>query len=286
MASELIERELYNSKYYMVHNPNAKGSSPRYKIIEPMVEGATKVKILMKPKGVTTILGQTLAKDFVGWALDCMEEVLKAKLPIITADDLTDAKQESERRKNSGAATGSITHALVEHFLKAYSAGQEPPEAESDDQEALKAYKAFVDWYNEHDVQIIGVEEVIFSEEYEYAGTYDCILKVDGKVYLCDLKTTNSSRKAPNGVYAEMFVQLGGYREAHEEQRAYEVANGGTKLLAVDGLMVISAKKNGKLDVVTNEDVGLTVEDCSEMFKKVVNLFGFLKYTTERLGGK
>lgn len=286
MASELIERSLYNGRYYLVHNPNARGSSPRYKIIEPMVEGKTKEKILMKPKGVTTILGGTLAKDFVGWALDCMEEVLKAKLPVITAEDLADAKKESDRRKNSGAATGSITHALVEHFLKAITAGEEPPTAESDDPEAIKAYTAFVAWFNAHDVEVIGVEEVIYSESFEYAGTYDCILRVDGKVYLCDLKTTNSSRKAPNGVYAEMFVQLGGYREAHEEQRVYEEANGGSKLLAVDGLMVISAKKNGKLDIVTNEDVGLTVEDCSEMFKKVINLFGFLKYTTERLGGK
>lgn len=286
MASELIERELYNGKYYMVHNPDAKGSSPRYKIIEPMVEGSNKVKILMKPKGVTTILGGTLAKDFVSWALDCMEEVLTAKLPVITAEDLADAKRESDRRKNSGAATGSITHALVEHFLKATAAGQEPPESLSDDPEAIKAYTAFVDWYNAHEVQVLGVEEVIYSEDYEYAGTYDCILRVDGKVYLCDLKTTNSSRKAPNGVYAEMFIQLGAYREAHEEQLKYEEADGGTKLVHIDGLMVISAKKNGKLDVITNEDVGLTVEDCSEMFKKVVNLFGFLKYTTERLGGK
>lgn len=274
MASEVIERHLYGGDVHMIHNPNARGSSPRYKILD------TEGKIASKPKGVTTILGDVLAKDFVGWALDCMEDYLTEKLPVITKDDLAEGKKESARRRDAGAGTGSETHAMVEHFLKGQiDDGDHTPEA-------VKAYEAFVTWFTKEKAEVINVEEVIYSQAYQYAGTYDCMLTVDGKVYLCDLKTTNPSRKAPKGVYAEYFVQLGAYAAAHEEQRAHEEANGGTTLLPIEGLMVISAKKNGKLDIVTNEDVGITLADCMEMFHKVVNLYQFLKFVTNGLGGK
>jgi hypothetical protein len=275
MASEVISRKMYGEKYHLIHNPLARGSSPRYKIVDG------NEKIISKPKGVTTILGATLAKDFVSWALDCMAEVLMDKIPVITKEDIEDAKLESTRRRDSGASTGTDAHAMVEAYLK----GQTPDLA-SATVESANAYGAFVKWFEQVEPEIINVEEVIYSEEFEFAGTYDCMLKVDGRVYLADLKTTNSSRKAPNGVYAEYFIQLGAYALAHDEQRLYEEKNGGTKLLPIEGLMVISAKKNGKLDIVTETDLGLTLDDCKGMFKRVVNLFTFLNYTTKQLGGK
>lgn len=274
MASELIEVDLYGGRYHAVHNPNAKGSQPRY-VVTPHGLPAT------KPKGVTTIMGKVLAKDFVGWALDCMEGYLEERLPVITAEDLKEAKLESSRRRDAGAGTGSETHALVEHFLK----GQAEPASAST--EAMKAYTAFTTWFNRTKPVVIGVEQVIYSEDFDYAGTYDCMLEIDGKVYLCDLKTTNASRQAPKGVYAEYFIQLGAYALAHEEQRRKEIAETGASVLpAIEGLMVISAKKNGKLDVITEEDLGLKLQDCIEMFKRVVNLYRFLQHTTKALGGR
>jgi PD-(D/E)XK nuclease superfamily protein len=273
MASELIERTLYAGMLPTVHNPNARGSQPRYTV---MVDN-----VLTKPKGVTTILGAVLAKDFVGWALDCMAEVLMEKVPVVTLEDIEFAKLASTRKRDSGAGTGTEAHALVEDFLK----GRQPSLAKAS-QEAKNAYQAFVKWFEQVKPEVINVEEVIYSQEFKFAGTYDCMLKIDGKVYLCDLKTTNSSRKAPNGVYAEYFIQLGAYALAHDEQREFEEANGGTELLPIDGLMVISAKKNGKLDIVTESDVSLTLDDCKTMFKRVVNLFTFLNFTTKELGGK
>lgn len=270
MASEVIERSLYNGMYQMVHNPNARGRTPRYLI--------TNTK--EKPKGVTTILGQTLAKDLMQWAADCACEYLRAKLPVITEDDLKEAAVAYTVKRDAGASTGSEAHAMVEDYLKGRKSENTPS------QEALNAYNAFVKWYEEKTPEVINVEEVIYSETFKFAGTYDCMLRIDGKVYLCDLKTTNASRKAPNGVYPDYFIQLGAYALAHEEQRRYEEAHGGTKLVKIDGLMVISAKKNGKLDIVTESDLGLTVEECGEMFKRVVNVHNFIKYVTDKLGGK
>lgn len=273
MASEKIERTLYNGLYELVHNPNARGRSPRY-----LVNGTN------KPKGVTTILGQTLAKDLMDWAVNCMKTYLEDKLPVVTAADLKEGANQYKFKRDSGASTGTEAHALVEMFLK----GIKPSEVMQSEpsQEAVNAYNAFVEWFDEVEPEVVNVEEVIYSALYDYAGTYDAMLKINGKVYLTDLKTTNASRKAPNGVYAEYFIQLGAYAAAHEEQRAYEEANGGTKLPKIDGLAVISAKKNGKLDVVTNDDMNLSVEECGQLFQDIVKVNRFLTSTTKLLGGK
>lgn len=269
IASELIERDLYNGLYHLVHNPNARGRAPRYKVNDKE-----------KPKGVTTILGQTLAKDLMGWAVSCAISYIRLKIPVVTEADLIIAEKEYTVKRDSGASTGTEAHAMVENYLKGVKQSLDEVTIE-----AANAYGAFVKWFEETEPEVINVEEVIYSEKFKYAGTYDCMLRINGKVYLCDLKTTNASRKAPKGVYAENFIQLGAYALAHEEQRAYEKANGGTKLEKVEGLMVISCKKDGKLDIVTAEDLGLQVEECGEMFKRVINLYQFLGYVNNKLGG-
>jgi hypothetical protein len=276
MASELIKRTMYAGRLELVHNPNARGRAPRYVVTQ---DGA-----ITKPKGVTTILGQTLSKDLMAWAVACAINYLKDCKGGITTADLDIAATEYERLRDAGASTGTEAHALVEHYLKG-TINTALLEAGSD--QAKLAYGAFVNWFFEAQPEVVGVEEVIYSLQDEYAGTYDCMLKIGGKVYLCDLKTTNASRKAPEGVYAEYFAQLGAYARAHTEEREYEIREtGSSSKPAVDGLMVISARKDGKLTIKTNEDVGLSVGECGELFAEVLHINRFLNETTKKLGGK
>lgn len=272
MASTIIERTMYGGNVNLVHNPDAKGSSPRYKIMD----GTT---IVAKPKGVTTILGQTLAKDLIGWAVGCAIEYLKDKVPVITEADLKEAAKAYTKKRDSGASTGTEAHAMVEHYLMGQGQHANPSV------EAQNAFNAFVEWFEMQQPEVINVEEVIYSQNLQYAGTYDCMLRIDGKVVLCDLKTTNSSKRAPKGVYAENFIQLGAYALAHEEQRKYEESNGGTTLEKIDDLMVISAKKNGVMDIVSASDFDLSVEECGKLFESVVGVHKFLATTTKSLGG-
>lgn len=270
IASELIETDLYNERFHVVHNPNARGSQPRY-----VVNDTT------KPQGVTTILGGTLSKDLMQWAVDCMGQYLMEKLEDgITSDHIEEASEEYIRRRDSGAGTGTEAHAMVEHFLKGM-----PVDLSSASPEARNAYNAFVKWFKSVKPEVINVEAVIYSETFEYAGTYDCMLRIDGKTYLCDLKTTNASRKAPRGVYPEYFLQLGAYAGAHNEQRDYENSKGQSSLPVIDDLMVISARKDGKLDIITASDVGLTVDGCNVGFLNVVQVSRFLRGTAKKLGG-
>jgi hypothetical protein len=217
----------------------------------------------------------------MSWAVSCCVEYLREKLPLVTEQDLKEGAKAYTRKRDSGASTGTEAHAMVEDYLKGREQSDEVRSVE-----AMNAYTAFKSWFEDAEPDVINVEEVIYSEKYQYAGTYDCMLEVDGKVYLCDLKTTNASRKAPNGVYAENFIQLGAYALAHEEQRQYEEANGGSSLVKIEGLMVISAKKNGKLDIATEADMGLTVDQCVETAEKVMGIYSFMLNTTKKLGGK
>lgn len=270
MASVVIEADLYNGRHHIVHNPFAKGSQPRY------IVGSS------KPTGVTTVLGQTLSKDLMQWAVDCCSEYLMERVEDgITSDHIEEASEEYKRRRDSGAGTGTEAHALVEKFLKG-----EQVTLVTSTREAANAYGAFVKWFNATKPTVLNVEQVVYSETFNYAGTYDCMLEINGKVYLCDLKTTNASRKAPTGVYAETFLQLGAYAGAHLEQREYEEDNGGTELAHVDDLMVISARKDGALDIITASDMGLSVDECISKFWHVVGLYKFLKTTTKKLGGR
>lgn len=271
MASELIERSLYGGLFNLVHNPNARGRQPRY-----VVNGT------VKPKGVTTILGKVIAKDLMQWAVDCAIESLQAKLPVVTEADLREAALAYTVKRDFGAGTGTEAHLLVENYLK----GRTQAASKASD-EARNAYNAFKEWFENATPTVVNVEEVIYSAKHDYAGTYDCMLKINDRVYLCDLKTTNASKAAPRGVYAENFLQLGAYAAAHEEQRQHEIAaNGSSDLVEIDGLMVISAKKDGKLDIVTNDELGLGVKQCGELFIHIKALYDFLLTTKKALGGR
>lgn len=254
MATEPVDTHIYAGKHHIVFNPNARGRAPRYKVNDVAYQG------------VTTILGNVLAKKgLMTWPMDVALAHIRTRLPIVTEEDLVYAAYEHERLRDAGGSTGTEAHSMVEEFLY----GGEPTMLHT--QEAINAYTAFVEWFTRTKPEIVGIENVIFSEELEFAGTYDCMLKIDGKVTLCDLKTTNPSRDAPKGIYAENFFQLGGYALAHEEQRLYEIkATGTSELQPIEELMIISCKKNGVCDIVTASDLGLTVQDCMELFAKVV----------------
>lgn len=263
MAFKDIQRELYNGAVKLTY----RNRSHKYYVNNELKQG------------VTTVLGSVLAKPgLMTWPLDLAIKYLQERLPVVTQEDLDEARKQHTKRRDSGANTGSIVHELAEKILNG-----ENPSLDGYDFEVKLAIGSFQEWFSASKPEVIAVEQIIYSRNHDYAGTFDSILRLNGKNYLCDLKTTNASREAPKGVYNEYFVQLGAYLEAYEEQRQYEEENGGTKLVKIDDVMIISCKKNGVVDTVTGTEVGVTVDKCRSMWVDILKLYRQLKEIANNL---
>lgn len=273
MATQDIKTTIYNGK----HTVDFRSKAHRY-----YIDG----RPIM---GVTTVLGKVLAKpQLMLWPLNMAMAYMRNNLVPFTDYSaewieltLEKAYKAHLVKRDHGSDTGTEAHGMVEEYL----GGMQPGSGHS--QEAQNAFNAFQGWFEKVRPQVVGVEQVVYSEKLGYAGTFDSILEIDGKVYLVDLKTTNSSRIAPSGVYPENFFQLGAYAHAYEEQRLYERENGGTMLRAIDDVMIVSAKKDGHLDTKTGADLGMTVMECARLWEYTLFLHNNLAQLGQKLqGGK
>lgn len=293
MSNQNITISLYGGKHTGVFT----AGNHRYKI-----DGQYK-------KGVTTILGATLAKPaLMLWPLnECLKSLgatfnegdkswmIPLDKLIITAEDLNKAAKAHTVKKDKGADVGTQVHELAETFLRAYKRGDKQIQAVIN-KDTQKPYKAFTDWFTSlgEDVEVVDVERVVYSEVFDFAGTFDFILKINGKVYLCDLKTSNASRSAPDGVYPEAFAQLGAYYEAYQEERAYVWGLGAGEraselqraMPAIDDLMIVSCRKDGKLSTKTASEVGLVNDDCKRLWEDIFKVNRLMTGLKERLGSK
>lgn len=74
----------------------------------------------------------------------------------------------------------------------------------------------FIDFYNTFQPEIISSEKQIYSVEHKYAGTTDLVLKIKDKIYLMDIKTSNS-------LHYTYDLQLAAYKVAWEEREPIKI---------------------------------------------------------------
>lgn len=282
MASQDIQTTLYNGK----HTVTFSAGNHRY-----VIDG--------KPcEGVTTIMSKVLAKPgLMLWPLNmALTHLRENSTKGITEELLQEAAQAHIKKRDKGASTGSVVHAVAERFLldpatpayKHMLAMGIDSDSPLYSDEALLALHSFEGWHGRVKPKTIAVEQVVYSSSLQYAGTFDSILQIDGKNYLCDLKTTNASKDAPAGIYPENFIQLAAYYHAYQEQRNFELfENGKSELVPIRDVMVISCKKDGQLDTLTGSEAGLSVADLTSLWISVLVLYDKLTFTKNKiLGGK
>lgn len=273
MAKTVVETiEMYNGEVILDYLPN----SHTYK-----VEGDKKI-------GVTTITGVINKEALMLWPLGEAITLLRRELvdkpkkmdatslrfsiPEIEALLEKAAKQYTVKQLR-GTDAGTMGHDWLEQYLRAVKDNTKLPAKlirfdettfkkmdEWDDERIrmedhnhiCEAIDAFIAWFKENDVEIIDIERIIYSREYDYAGRFDAILRINGKIYLIDFKTSNPSREFQEGVYPENFAQLGGYDIAYTEEHPD---------VEVEGHAIFNlSKKNGKLSIKYSEDRDLNRE--------------------------
>lgn len=287
-----IAFKLYNGEVDMVFNPD----SPRYRytVTDSLVREMQGVSV----RGVTTVLKDIIAKPaLMTWPMNMANEflfgskfdetlkeyvcdwkksALKPDTPFTEEELKTmmmDGSRQWTKRSDKGKDVGTITHAAIEAYLKGSS--QQLPDitdADADTIESVKMASKALDsfkawWESFSNKEVIQIEKPIYSRSMRYAGTCDLMVSINGKTYTFDIKTTNASKQAPLGIYAETFLQLGGYSYAMKE----ETGRGS------DDVGIIRVGKDGRLHIATANDIGLKVDDCERAFAFAVRLHDFLE---------
>lgn len=255
MATKTQTRKLYNDEVTLYFNPDARN---RYQLQDGTA-----------PVGVTTILSKVLAKEALmlwpmnmatGWLRDnCLDKVL-------TEIHIEEARRAYVKKSDKGKDVGTEVHEAIEAYLKAHNTPG-ITDLYVPTNEAGKAYQSFCKWFESQNIKVLATEQIVYSRSGNYAGTFDTLLQIDGQTVLCDVKTTNISQSAPQGIYPEYFLQLGAYSKAHKEENHSDI----------DDLMIINASKSGVLSTLRASDLGLTVRDCENAFNAVLYCYRFLE---------
>jgi len=95
----------------------------------------------------------------------------------------------------------------------------------------------FADFWNQIKPKLIATEYHLFSDQHKYAGTTDIICEIDGKLWLLDIKTSNS-------IHTSHSLQLSSYAKAWDETHNKHIEKCGILWLKSS---TRSEGKNGKI---------------------------------------
>lgn len=188
---------------------------------------------ILSATGVTKMLDKSQA--LLPWAIGLVGSHMTATFEARTGDSFSkeeiflvvkEAVLKPDEAKVAGGKTGDVIHDYAHAFAEADIAGKKLPDVpnlehlpEEERQKALNGITAFLDFYNEHDVEFLEMEKLVYYNSLiagdtkegepviEFLGILDLLARVDGKVGVWDYKTGKR-------VYTDQRYQLSGYRKA------------------------------------------------------------------------
>mgnify|MGYP003418558515 CR=1 FL=1 len=218
--------------------------------------------------GVTTILGVIAKPQLIKWSADMAVDYIKERVHHVDIDTLynevlVEARNAWTKKRDDSADLGKAVHAEIEQYIKCKIAGldwfTDNPQVQH-----------FINWSDKYKVQFIASEEQVYSVKLFVAGTYDFSCIIDGRKYLCDLKTGNA-------LYPEYFYQCAAYRMMAEEMGQTDFKGSILVRIGRDG------KFNEEEDVIISE----SYEDEKEAFLAALTLYRITqKYKVKRKGSK
>ena len=165
---------------------------------------------------------------------------------------------ESERIKKEAGTRGDKIHQATEQlekdgeiriedkFLNKETGQME--ELTAEELEAVISYKDFIDDTN---VEILANEMTVFSEK--YAGTLDRIFRINGQIYIIDLKSSQNIRK-------DMIIQLSAYSHTEIDYTGLGITDEEWKARKL-AVLQLGYQKNSKKYKFTE------IEDRYDLFK-------------------
>ena len=77
--------------------------------------------------------------------------------------------------------------------------------------EHLGYVEAYRRWLVDDTPELVSVEKFVAAPTAGYAGTYDLLARLDGRLYLLDIKTWKRAPRVGSDMYAETALQLAAY---------------------------------------------------------------------------
>lgn len=110
--------------------------------------------------------------------------------------------------RNAAGERGTMIHGAIEMLLK----GDSVLFNDSWDAKAMKQLYGFVNWYRDTKPEIIANEAFVWNQACGYAGTVDIICRIDGRMWLLDVKSSGD-------IYPSHHVQTQAYARAWNEMQ-------------------------------------------------------------------
>ncbi len=167
---------------------------------------------------VTTVLGDYDTGGLMQWSADCAVEHIRNFLAEGYIESMVDwdkARYAYKEVSKEATDIGTEVHDLVESYITAYLAGEDF-DCGGFSKPIDNGYDAFLKWDRGIRPKYIASEMTVHSDTHRYAGTLDCVCKLDGKLYIIDFKTSKAH-------YPKNAVQLAAYKVAYEEMTGLDV---------------------------------------------------------------
>lgn len=185
---------------------------------------------------------------------------------------LKDVGHNSDIIAGKAANEGTQTHNAIEQFLL----GKELIwiDSKGKAQYPLDVWKMilrFAEFWKREKPELISTEYHVFSDKYKFAGTTDIICRMDGKIWLLDIKTSNH-------LHTTMDLQLSAYVKAWNEMHNECIEEAGILWLKSKAHKENNKKVQGKgWELKPIEDINKSFD----MFMKIYDVYNMENKNTK-----
>ena len=186
--------------------------------------------------GVTSVIGMLPQSYLRYWSAKMVAEEAVADLGALVSITMRDPaaaidylKRAPDRNTRKAADTGTDAHALFERMSKGEKLGRVHPELEP-------FVRHFDEFLNVAQPEYLFMEETVWSDSHQYAGSFDAFATIKGERIWIDNKTTRS------GIHPEVGIQLSAYRFADSILRS---DGSRTPMPKSDGAAVLHVRPEG-----------------------------------------
>jgi hypothetical protein len=176
---------------------------------------------------------------------------------------LKDVSHNSDIIVRKAAEEGTTVHESIEKFLD----GEEIKWMDENGRanfslDVWKMILRFSDFWKTIKPELLASEIHLLNHDHKYAGTCDLVVKIDGKIWLLDIKTSNSLHTSYN-------LQLSAYAEAWNSYYPEE------KIEHVGIIWLISSKRGKKEDKIQGDGWEIIQPDktIDEYFRMFMNIY-------------